>query len=322
MTQSDGHSSGGRVQCWFVGVRTEGSSAVAAFPYWMQALGLDGGVEAIDLPLDSPGDAYRRLVERLRGTPEVRGMVVTAHKTRLFEEASTALDELDDMAKLCREVSVVWRSGDRLVGSAIEPRSVASALAEIIAPSHWAETDGEILAFGAGATTTALMVHLYALSDGVGAPSVVSLVDVRAERAAALRTSLARWRPGLQVRTPSPKDAIAVLRDLLPGSLIVNATGLGKDRPGSPLPCPAPWPREALVWDLNYRGELRFLEDARHVASGLGLRVHDGWRLFLYGWSEALGCILARPLSQLEFAALDHAASCVTHRQCANALDM
>jgi shikimate 5-dehydrogenase len=294
--------------CWFVGVRTEGSSAVAAFPHWLRALGLEGGLETIDLPLDSPGEAYRRLVERLRKASDVRGMVVTAHKARLFEEASTALDELDEMARLCREVSVVWRSGDRLVGSAIEPRSVAGALAEIVAPSHWSETDGQILAFGAGATTAALMVHLYALGDDTEAPSVVSLVDIRAERAAALRGSLERWRPGLQVQTPSPEEAIAVLRELPPGSLIVNATGLGKDRPGSPLPCPAPWPSGALVWDLNYRGELQFLEDATRVAGELGLRVHDGWRLFLYGWSEALGCILGRRLSEAEFTALEHAA--------------
>lgn len=93
------------------------------------------------------------------------------------------------------------------------------------------------------------------------------------------------------------------------------------DGPGSPLPCPAPWPRDALVWDLNYRGELRFSKTARPVVTGRNLRVHDGRCLFLYGWSEALGCILARQLSQLEFAALEHEASCVTHRQCANARD-
>ena len=295
------------LRCWFVGVRTEGSAAVAAFPRWLQALGLEGGLETIDLPLDSPGDAYRDLVERLREAPGVRGMVVTAHKARLFEEAAAALDELDDTARLCREVSVVRRSGDRLVGSAIEPRSTGSALAEIVPPSHWAETGGELLAFGAGGTTTALMVHLYA-GDGTDAPSAVTLVDVRAERAAALADSLARWRPGLDVRTPSPGEAVAVLRGLPPGSLIVNATGLGKDTPGSPLPSPAPWPPGALVWDLNYRGDLGFLEDARRAEAELGLRLHDGWRLFLHGWSEALGCLLGRRLSPDELAALEQAA--------------
>ena len=102
------------------------------------------------------------------------------------------------------------------------------------------------------------MVHLYALADDTDAPSIVSLVDVRIERAAALRESLEQWRPELQVLTPTPEEAIAVLRELPPGSLVVNGTGLGKDRPGSPLPSPAPWPRGALVWDFNYRGELTF----------------------------------------------------------------
>ena len=295
--------SGRDFRCWFVGVRTQGSSAVAAFPDWLRALGLDGGLETIDLPLDSPAEAYRSLVRRLRDSPEVRGMVVTAHKARLFEEAAAELDELDGMASLCREISVVRRDGDRLAGSAIEPQSVAGALAEIVPPSHWAETGGRLLVLGAGATTTALLVHLYALGD-TDAPSAVGLVDVRAERAEALRDALERWRPGLDVLTPTPEEAIAVLRGLPPGSLVVNATGLGKDRPGSPLPSPAPWPRGALVWDLNYRGELEFLEDARRAADELGLRVHDGWGLFVHGWSEALGCLLGRRLTEAELTAL------------------
>ena len=291
--------------CWFVGVSTEGSVAVAAFPDWLSALGLAGGLETIDLPLDSPGEAYRRLVERLRKRPDVRGMVVTAHKARLFEEAAAELDDLDEMARLCREISVVRRVGDRLVGAAVEPQSVAGALAEIVSPSHWAETGGRLLAFGAGATTTALMVHLYGPADDTDAPSVVGLVDVRAERAAALRDALERWRPGLRVLTPTPVEAIAVLRELPRGSLVVNGTGLGKDRPGSPLPSPAPWSRGALVWDLNYRGELGFLEDARRAAEELDLRVHDGWSLFLHGWSEALGCLLGRRLTAAELTALE-----------------
>ena len=43
-----------------------------------------------------------------------------------------------------------------------------------------------------------------------------------------------------------------------PHSLVVNASGLGKDRPGSPLPDGAPFPRHGVAWELNYRGERLF----------------------------------------------------------------
>ncbi len=79
------------------------------------------------------------------------------------------------------------------------------------------------------------------------------------------------------------------------GSLIVNATGMGKDRPGSPLTSGARFPTRAVVWELNYRGELEFLAQARLQARDARLRVHDGWQLFCHGWAAALTPILDLP---------------------------
>ena len=63
-----------------------------------------------------------------------------------------------------------------------------------------------------------------------------------------------------------------------PGSLIVNATGLGKGRAWfSPVRRGSVPPRTAIVWDLNYRGKLRFLDQARAQASQRNLRIEDGW---------------------------------------------
>ena len=43
-----------------------------------------------------------------------------------------------------------------------------------------------------------------------------------------------------------------------------------------------------MVWELNYRGDLPLLSQARaqHVA------VHDGWSLFCQGWAAALAAVL------------------------------
>src|SRR5204863_7479118 len=65
-----------------------------------------------------------------------------------------------------------------------------------------------------------------------------------------------------------------------PRSLVVNATGLGKDRPGSPTSDRVAFPDRAVVWELNYRGDLRFLRQARAQAGGAELSVNDGWRRF------------------------------------------
>ena len=77
-----------------------------------------------------------------------------------------------------------------------------------------------------------------------------------------------------------------------PGSLIVNATGLGKDRAGSPITYRTRFPPRSVVWELNYRGELEFLHQARAQAGNLGLQVHDGWQLFCHGWAAALTTVL------------------------------
>jgi shikimate dehydrogenase len=81
------------------------------------------------------------------------------------------------------------------------------------------------------------------------------------------------------------------------GSMIVNATGMGKDRPGSPLPPDTLFPRDGIVWDLNYRGELAFLHHARAQAHDRRLRLFDGWLYFLHGWCEHMAEVFDREVT-------------------------
>lgn len=66
-----------------------------------------------------------------------------------------------------------------------------------------------------------------------------------------------------------PADAL--LKDMPEASGMVNATGLGKDQPGSPLSPDARFPRRAVVWELNYRGSLEFLHTGRAQAAARGV---------------------------------------------------
>ena len=57
------------------------------------------------------------------------------------------------------------------------------------------------------------------------------------------------------------------------GSVVVNATGMGKDTPGSPLTDTALFPLNGVAWELNYRGELDFMRQAQAQAPTRGSRL-------------------------------------------------
>jgi shikimate 5-dehydrogenase len=88
--------------------------------------------------------------------------------------------------------------------------------------------------------------------------------------------------------TPSPEMSDAIAAALKPGSLIVNATGLGKDAPGSPLSDAVVFPPQGIVWDFNYRGDLLFLDQARAQQEKRQLQVEDGWVYFIHGWTRVI----------------------------------
>ena len=69
---------------------------------------------------------------------------------------------------------------------------------------------------------------------------------------------------------------------------MVNATGMGKDRVGSPVPTHATFPERSVVWEFNYRGPLDFWHQALAQQEARQLRVEDGWRYFVHGWTQAV----------------------------------
>jgi shikimate dehydrogenase len=118
------------------------------------------------------------------------------------------------------------------------------------------------------------------------------------------------------VHNTEPQANDELLRQVPPGSLVVNGTGMGKDSPGSPVTDNATFPEGALVWELNYRGELDFLQQAERQRLTRGLVLEDGWRYFVHGWTcviEEVFNIEMTPqlISELSGVALQ-ARACVT----------
>ena len=70
--------------------------------------------------------------------------------------------------------------------------------------------------------------------------------------------------------------------------MVVNATGLGKDRPGSPLTDAVVFPEDGIVWEFNYRGKLDFLRQAQAHRADCHLTTEDGWLYFIHGWTRVI----------------------------------
>jgi shikimate dehydrogenase len=291
----------------FIGVSTAGSSIFELFPRWAEILGIDASIDGYDIPLGAPPDAFRRPVEWIAAEPALLGALVTAHKVDIHRHAGDLFAELDENARLCREVSCIAKRDGELVGHAKDPITAGRTLAEFLPRDHWAG-GAHALCLGAGGAGTAIAVHL---AGGEPAPRRLTVTDVDAGRLEILRAALAVLDPSGDVELAeisSQEESDALLEQLPAGSLVVNATGLGKDAPGSPVSDAAVFPERGVVWELNYRGDLRFLEQARRQEDVRDLAVHDGWRYFLHGWSEVIAEVFHLELTPERFGRLAEAA--------------
>ena len=277
---------------WFIGVTTAQSSIMRVFPEWARHLGLgDVAMRGIDLvPHDRPA-RYREVVAFLKGDPLSRGALVTTHKLDLFAAARDLFDEIDPHAALMEETSCLSKRDGRFVCHAKDPISSGLALDGFVPEGHFARTGAEVFSMGAGGSTIALTWHLSQAARGKDRPSRIIVSNrspARLAHLAAIHESLGHGIPVDCVLAPRAEDNDAVMARLSPGALVINATGLGKDAPGSPLTDAAVFPENAVAWDLNYRGDLVFLDQARAQAAARQLQVEDGWTYFIHGWTQVI----------------------------------
>lgn len=283
----------------FVGVTTASSSIMKVFPLWADILGLPTRtLVGHDLPMDADPDQYRAMVEQIRDDPHHRGALVTTHKMNVYAAASDLFDELDPFAVSCSEISSIAKRGSGLSGRAKDPITVDLALNDFLPADHFARTGAEVVILGAGGSGTALS---WALAERADTPARIT-VTARTQdkldhlrevhRQHGTRDDLIRY-----VVTETPEEADALVAAAPVGSVIANATGLGKDRPGSPLSDAVVFPEGAYAWEFNYRGSLEFLHQAEAQAPARGLHVVDGWRYFIHGWSQVIADVFELDLT-------------------------
>lgn len=297
----------------FIGVTTGQSSIMKVFPAWAKHLGLDGAaIRGFDFPLHADPAAYRAAVEFIRDDPLSLGALVTTHKIDLYKACRDLFDTIDPHARLMEETSCLSKRGGRLSCHAKDPISSGLAMDGFLADGHFASTGAELFAIGAGGSTIALTWHMMCARPD--RPSRLVIADRspgRLDEIRRIHAGIGAAVPVDYVLTPRPWDTDAVMARLKPGSLVVNATGLGKDAPGSPLTDAAQFPPDGIVWDLNYRGDLLFLDQARAQQAARQLQVEDGWTYFIHGWTQVIAEVfgIAIPASGPDFDAISRIAA-------------
>lgn len=277
---------------YFIGVTTAKSSIMKVFPAWAEFLGLkDAVIKGIDFKLHDDPAAYRAAVEFIRDDPLSMGALVTTHKIDLYAACKDLFDMMDPHATLMGETSCISKRDGKLICHAKDPISSGLSIDGFLGSRYFEKTGAELFSMGAGGSTIAITWHLMRASRGLDVPSrivVSNRSQHRLDEIRAIHAGIESTVPIDYVLAPKPEDNDAVLKALKPGSLVINATGLGKDAPGSPLSDAAQFPERAVVWDLNYRGDLVFLDQAHAQEKDRTLHVVDGWTYFLHGWTQVI----------------------------------
>lgn len=270
----------------FIGVSTGNSSIVKVFPTWSEILGLDAELFGIDIPLAAEPAQIREALLELRDRENCQGALVTTHKINCYQHGFDLFEGFDDFAALCGEVSSVKVRKGKIFGAAKDPISAGKSIEEFLVENHFAD-GGEVLCFGDGGAATAIGWYLASRKDapekmtflGVGEEKLAHLSKVVQNKYPKEKLSLSLYQPEL----------VADLMSALPlKSFIINATGMGKDLPGSPVPAGVGFSQAAVVWELNYRGSLEFLHQAKDQIVEKNLQVEDGWRYFIHGWTQVI----------------------------------
>ncbi len=282
------------------------------FPLWAKALGLqDAVIKGIDLEIHAGPPVYREVVRFIKDDELSLGALITTHKIDLYHAAKDMFEYLDPYAKMFGELSAISKKEGRLEGYAKDPISSALAMETFIPKNYWKEHGGEVFIMGAGGSAIAISSSLLNKEEQDNIPTKLIVSNRSQPRLTAMERIVKQINPNVPTEfylTPEAIQNDEILKKVNPFSLIVNATGLGKDRPGSPLTDACDYPRNSLVWELNYRGKLDFMHQAFKQKATKNLHVEDGWIYFIHGWTQVIAEVFHVEVTQKLFAEVEQIA--------------
>ena len=285
---------------YFIGVTTGKSSIMKIFPLWARELGRpEVVIEGMDLKIHDDPKAYRQAVAQIKYDPLSLGGLVTTHKIDLLNAARDLFDYLDPYAEICGEVSSLSKRAGKLEGHAKDPISSGLSLDAVLAENYFARTGGEILCFGAGGSAVAIALHLINKQNPGDRPKRIGVVNRSQARLDQLKEMVNTQNTDIEFKyilNQDPARNDEIMAGMPEGSIVINATGMGKDRPGSPITDAGLFPQNGIAWELNYRGELDFMHQALAQKEGRNVTVEDGWLYFLHGWTQVIAQVFHIPI--------------------------
>lgn len=298
---------------YFVGVTTSQSSIIKIFPLWMEALGRpEILIEGVDHALHDQRHAYRQTIAQIKFDPLSLGGLITAHKIDVLEAARDMFDVLHPSAEITGEVSCVSKRDGLLIGHAKDPLTSGMSLDDMLGEGYFGRIGGEVLIFGAGGSGKAICLHLMQKKNPGDLPKRIVVVNRSQPRLDQLQAMVECLNTDIDfeyICNEDPKYNDRILAGLHEGSVVINATGLGKDRPGSPITDKGLFPRNGIAWEINYRGELDFWQQAMAQVNSRSVTVEDGWLYFLHGWTQHIAEVLHFDITNDIFNRLSRLAS-------------
>jgi shikimate dehydrogenase len=300
---------------YFIGVTTGKSSIMKVFPLWMKVLGRDEVLlEGVDCKIHDEPEAYRKAVAQIKYDPLSVGALVTTHKIDLLTATRDMFEYLDPYAMITDEISSISKLDGRLEGHAKDPISSGSSLDAIIEKGYFGKTKGDVLCFGAGGSGVATLLHLINKKDKEDRPKKFTFVNRSQGRLDHAKEMVGGLKTDIEIEyicNTNPLVNDKILEKFPPFSVIINATGMGKDTPGSPITWEGKFPMNGVAWEFNYRGELDFLHQSLAQAENRKVKVEDGWLYFVHGWTQVVAQVLHFDLTPSLFDQLNQAASTV-----------
>ena len=277
---------------YFVGVTTSKSSIMKVFPEWVKHLGLgDCPIKGIDCKWHDDPQVYRDVVSFIKADELSLGGLVTTHKIDLLKAARDLFDELGPYAELLGETSCISKRDDKLVGHAKDPITSGLSLEAFVPDGYWKDSDAEVCLLGAGGSSLALTMYFMKRRDAADCPKKIFVTNRSTPRIEEMKRIHKQINPGIEIEyihCPVAEDNDRVVNELADDSIVINATGLGKDAPGSPITDAAMFPQDGMAWEFNYRGDLLFLDQANAQKEQRNLHVEDGWVYFIHGWTRVI----------------------------------
>lgn len=293
---------------YFIGVTTSQSSIMKVFPRWMEALERPEIImEGVDHELHDDPEAYRQSVGQIKYDPLSLGALVTTHKIDVLEAARDMFDILHSSAKITGEVSCISKRDGQLVGHAKDPVTGGMSLDAILGERYFSKTGGHVMNIGAGGSGKAIALHLIQKEAKADRPERFVMINRSQPRLDDVRMMVEDLGTDIgfeYVLNEDPRRNDEIMGDLPEGSIVINATGLGKDRPGSPITDDGVFPMNGVAWEINYRGELDFWHQAKAQEDSRNLTVEDGWLYFLHGWTQHIAEVLHIEIDDDSFSEL------------------